>query len=519
MGKSKFTSATANARTRELFESTITYEYDKLLKKEELIFEGINYNIDASKLFEEFFEDREDGYIALLQEDASQRKAYIKDYFYGKTITPIFESYQKHINLEKIQCIEEGTDFYQSFSDKVKLETTAKFLIENILDFLPKDKRIEITEDILLSHELKLRELQEAIDNGNAPLARVGDTLQNSIDQIIGTVTGTARLLKEMVLGLIVFLYSPFMIISSENIKYKIFGTSGKGKIKQFLELVGPCQNIGELLLGQYSEIGEILKKVNEIDSEEVKSFLNEVSQDKNIREKVINDCWLKSAKVPSISETGQTGLVKFIHVLGNFMQSGRMTWLGNPQDSGKGLLGFLFAMDADNPNFQRSFFEFRKCTYDHIFTLIQGYAKTAAEIEITNIEILERIKVASKRKDFKAFDHIKQEADDSENLMYKVGKVLLSIDELAESLKQNKRLLYQDQYIDQFYIYLKQKIKQTFLDLDEISSRASTKNKEKKYTEGEHPDDKYDENWKDHSLSTIRHGHKPKKIKSIYDV
>ena len=533
--KYKFTSETANKKTRELFESTCKYEYDKLLKMEELIFEGLNYNLDTSKLFEEFFQDKEDGYLALLNEDTHKRKAYIKDYFYNKTIIPIYENYQKHIDLQKIKALEEGTEFFQSFSDKVKLESTARYLIENIiLDFLPIKNRKEISQALLESKQLQFIELEENIENskkllqenydsfgarGENLISKTASAIQYAIDQVVGSVTGTARLLKEMALGLIVLFYSPFMLVASENIKYKILGSSGKGKIKQFLELIGPCQNIGELLLGQYSEVGSILKKVNEVDSPDAKDFIKEVTQQQNVREKIINDCWLKSAKVPSASEEGKTGLIKFVHTLANFFQTHRMTTIGNPQDTGNGMLGFLFSMDADNPNFQRSFFEFRKCTYDHIFTLIIGYAKTAIEIEVSNIDILERIKVASKRKDYSVFNHIKESLDDSENLMYKVGKVLLSIDEIAESLKKNKRLLFQDQYIDQFYIYLKQKIKQAYLDLDEVSSKASTKDKEKKYKDGEYPDGKYEESWKDHSLSTIRYGKKPTKIKSIYDM
>ncbi len=534
MGKFKLTSVNANAETKELFESTCKYEYNKLLKKEELIFEGLNYNLDTSKLFEEFFQDKEDGYMALLDEATHERKAYVKDYFYNKTVIPIYEGYQNFIDLKKIKCLEEDTEFFQSFSDKVKLESTAKYLLENIvLDFLPMKNRKEISQSLMESKQLQFHELEETFNNAKIALEESYDSfgtkdenilsktaglIQDGIDQVVGTVTGTARLLKEMVLGLIVLLYSPFMIVSSENLKYRVLGSSGKGKIKQFMELIGPCQNIGELLLGSYSEVGSILKKVNEVDSPDVKAFIKEVTQHSNVREKIINDCWLKNAKVPSATEQGKTGLVNFVHTLGNYIQTGRMTVIGNPQDAGSGMLGFLFAMDSDNPNFQRSFFEFRKCTYDHIFTLIIGYAKTAVEVQISTIDILERIKVASKRKDYSIFNTIQSSPEDAENLMYKVGKVLLNIDELAESLKKNKQLLFQDQFIDQFYVYLKQKIKQAYLDLDEISSKASTKDKERKYTDGEHPDDKYEESWKDHSLSTIRHGKKPTKIKSIYD-
>ncbi len=523
--KIELTSVNANAETKELFESTCKYEYGKLLKKEELIFEGLNYNLDTSKLFEEFFQDKEDGYMALLDEATHERKAYIKDYFYNKTIIPIYEGYQKHIDLNRIKHLEEGTEFFQSFSDKVKLESTAKYLMENvILDFLPMKIRRDVSEELIESKQLQVQELQEAFYNkqiieesigagaydkfsnenrDKGLLEKTGEAIQYGIDQLIGSVTGTARLLKEMVLGLIVLLYSPFMVVASENLKYKYLGTSGKGKIKQFMELIGPCQNIGELLLGDYAKVGSILKRVNEIDSPDVKQFLQERTRDKNVREKIINDCWLKSAKVPSATEQGKTGLVNFIHTLANFFQTRRMTTIGNPQDAGSGMLGFLFAMDADDNNFQRSFFEFRKCTYDHIFTLVVGYAKTSIELELSNIEILERIKVASKRKDYSVFNTIKETSDDAEDLMYKVGKVLLNIDELAESLKTNKRLLFQDQYIDQFYIYLKQKIKQAYLDLDEIASKASTKDKDKKYQDGDHPDDKYEESWKDHSLTT----------------
>ena len=521
----KLTSENANKENRELFESTCQYEYNKLLKMEELIFEGLGYNLDTSKLFEEFFQDKEDGYMALLDEATHERKAYVKDYFYNKTIIPIYEGYQKHIDLQKVQSLEEGTEFFQTLSDKVRLESTAKYLIENIiLDFLPMKVRKEISHDLMEAKHLQLIELEETYnvrgydDAPTGVLAKVGSAIQTGIDQLVDSVTGTARLLKEMVLGLVVLLYSPFMVVASENLKYKYLGTSGKGKIKQFMELIGPCQNIGELLLGDYKEVGSILKRVNEIDSPDVKSFIKEVTQQKNVREKIINECWLKSARVPSATEEGKTGLVKFVHTLANYFQTGRMNIIGNPQDSGAGMLGFLFSMDADNPNFQKSFFEFRKCSYDHIFSLIIGYAKTAVEVQISNIEVLERIKIASKRKDYSAFDRIQESSDDAENLMYKVGKVLLSIDEIAESLKTNKRLLFQDQWIDQFYTYLKQKIKQAYLDLDEISSKASTKDKEKKYQDGEHPDDKYEESWKDHSLSTIRSGKKPVKIKSIYD-
>jgi len=525
----KLTSVNVNPDNKRLFENTVKYEYNKMISKEELIFEDLNYNLDTDKLFEEFFMDKEDGYLSFLEEDSSQRVAYVKDYFYNKTIIPIYENFQLHIDKNKIQCIEEGTEYHQTFSDQVKLETTAKFLIENfILDFLPRDKRKEITEDIMMARTLKFHELQESLDNSPTGVVAgvaqgVANGIQTTIDQLVGTVTGTARALKELVLGLVVLFYSPFMVVASENLKYKYLGTSGKGKIKQFMELVGPCQNIGELLFGSYAEVGGILKKVNEIDSTEVKDFLKQVSQDKSIREKIVNDCWMKNAKVPSATEQGKTGLVKFVHMIGNTFQRARMTGIGNPQDAGDGLLGFLFSMDADNPNFQRSFFEFRKCTYDHIFALIRGYAKTAIEVEISNVEILERIKVASKRKDYTVFNTLQQSSDDAEDLMYKVGKVLLSIDELAESLKKNKRLLFQDQYIDQFYMYLKQKIKQSYLDLDEIASKASSKANEKHAVETKgHKDDKYDESWKDHKLSSIRdsvQGKTPKKIKSIYDM
>jgi len=73
---------------------------------------------------------------------------------------------------------------------------------------------------------------------------------------------------------------------------------------------------------------------------------------------------------------------------------------------------------------------------------------------------------------------------------------------------------LMKDQYLDQIYLYLKQKIKQTFIDLDEIAQKNNYESKMPKIS------DTYNESWKEHSLKGLRDrsGLQPVKKRSLYE-
>jgi len=508
-----------NPATEEQFKRITEFEYGKLVKNEEYIFEG--YNLDTSKLFDDFYHD-ENGYSNFLRLEESEKVDYIKQYFYENTIIPAVEDLLTAADTGRIKSelglIQESSNELSllNFSDKVKLESTARYILENFIfrDYDLKTRR-EITENVIMAQNLLI---EEAIDQQKNAFAEGMDNVLDVINKLLPqNLIGLARTIKEgLIMGLI-FFYSPYQLIGSANHKFRLFGRAGTSPVGKAINIISPCKNIGELLLKPYSEVGGLLKKVNQIENEDVQNFLKGIESQSRTRESIISDCWKKNARV---EPTENRSWLSVFQIFADFIKKGRMQFLGHPLDSGKGLLGFLFSIDADDPSFQKSFFDFRKCIYDHIFELILGYTKTAMSVEITSIEILEKIKVASRRKDYDIFNSIIESPEDMDNLMYKVGKVLLGIEEIAESLKQNKTVLYQDKYLEQFYTYLKQKIKQTYLDLDEAAEKQRGVIEDNKFKDqlSKNSEEKYEESWKDHKMSTIRSGKKPSKVKSIYD-
>lgn len=514
-----------NDETKQNFKKIVSYEYGKLLKNDELVFETTmgSYNIDADKLFEEFFYDRKNGYGKLLSVPKDQTTKFIKDYLFENTIIPAFEKFEKTLTEKKYKMLEEDTIFDLDFSSQIKYENTSRYLIENfIFNDFPKDKRTELTESILFVSKLQLEESLDSFRNGYKNIGNAYDKVETALSNFfVGGTVGLARTIKEALLFGVVALYSPYQLIGSSNIKYKILGRSGTSKAGKALELISPTRAIADMLLKPYQNIGSILKKTNELDNADIKDFIKDIQEKLNTRENIINDCWIKNAK--SIDNTEKQDFKFSFNSFANFIKSGRMQYLGNPQDTGAGMLGFLFNIDANDPSFQKSFFEFRKCTYDHVFELLLGYAKIAMSEDITTTDILEKVKTASRRNDYNIFNNIKNDGRDVNDLMYKVGKVLLSVDEIAEKLKENKQELFQDKYLDQFYMYLKQKIKQAYLDLDEAAEkqRGIIDDNKLKDSIANNDESKYEESWKDHKLKNVRDyekGTARKKIKSIYD-
>ena len=514
-----------NEKTKDQFKKIVSYEYSKLIKNDELLFENTlgSYNLDSDKLFEEFFYDKKNGYGKLLSVPSEYKTEFIKDYLFEHTIIPAFEKFEKNLTLKKFNMLEENTTFDLDFSSQIKYENTSRYLIENfIFNDFPKEKRIELTESIIFASKLQLEESLDSFRNGYKNIGSTYDKIEDKISSFfVGSTVGLARSIKEFLLFCLVLFYSPYQLIGSSNIKYKILGRSGTSRVGQALSLISPTKNIAELLLKPYAGIGNILKKTNELDNEDIKDFIKDIQEQSNTRENIINDCWVKNAR--TISATEKNEWKYGLNNLANWIKTGRMQWLGNPQDTDGGMLGFLFNIDASDPSFQKSFFEFRKCVYDHVFELILGYAKVAMSEDITTTEILEKVKVASRRNDYNIFKNIKDDGRDVNDLMYKVGKVLLSIEEIAEKLKENKQELFQDKYLDQFYMYLKQKIKQAYLDLDEAAEKQRgiiNDNKLKDRIANE-KEPKYEESWKDHKLKNVRDyekGTSKRKIKSIYD-
>jgi len=514
-----------NPATEEKFKKVAQYEYSKLIKNKELIFENTmgNYNLDDNKLFEEFYFNKQFGYGKYLSIEESQQTNFIKNYLFEHTILPAFEQFENSLTTKKFKSLEESTSFDLDFSSSIKYENTARFLLENhVFKDFPKEQRLELTENIMFATQIQLEESLDSYRSNPNKLGETFDKVEEFMHKFfIGNTIGLARTLKETLLLGVVAFYSPYQLIGSSNVKYKMLGRSGISKPGKALELISPTRAIGEMLLKPYSSVGEILKKTNELDDESIKDFIKEIQEKEHTRESIINDCWTKNARINS---TDNQNFKWSFQTLANIIKTGRMQYIGNPQDTGSGLLGFLFDIDASDPSFQKSFFEFRKCTYDHVFDLMLGYAKVSMAHDITSTDILEKVKVASRRKDYTIFNQIKADGKDINDLMYKVGKVLLSIDEIAEKLKENKQELFQDKYLDQFYMYLKQKIKQAYLDLDEAAEKQRATIDDNKLKDniarGEEP--KYEESWKDHKLKNVREYEKGnssrKKIKSIYD-
>jgi len=507
-----------NPETEKKFKNIVQYEFNKLIKDENLIFESAlkDWALDTNKLFDEFYLDN-DGYGKFITEADENKTYFIKNYFYNKTIVPAFLKLEESVVEASFKAIEENETFNLGFNNQLKMENTSRYLIENfIFNEFPLKTRKQLTENIIFSQKLAL---EESIDIQKNKIGEIYDKVEDTISSFfVGTTVGLAKSIKEALLFGVVLFYSPYQIIGSSNVKYKMLGRSGTSRVGKAIELLSPTRAIGEMLLKPYSEIGEILKKTNEIDNEDVKDFLKEIQQQSNTRETIINDCWLKNAQVLNTDE--KLSFSNAMTKLANWIKTGRMRWLGNPMDMNKGMLGFLFSIDANDPSFQKSFFEFRKCVYDHLFDLIVGYAKTAMSEDITTTEILEKVKIASRRKDYNIFNKIKTDSRDIHDLMYKVGKVLLSVDEIADKLKENKQELFQDKYLDQFYTYLKQKIKQAYLDIDEAAEKQRKIIDDNKLKDDavNNSEEKYTESWKEHSLKNVRNFDKSKKIKSIYD-
>jgi len=528
-----------NPKAKELFENTLAKEFKSLQRQKNTIFEDINYTPKFSKIFEEFALQHYNDYAKLKEYD---KKVVAKNYLYESLILPMVNDYHSKVENHKIKRLEEGESYFLGYAHEAKMENTLRFIFENyIFDAFPKEYKDKIINTILeekarLFTELEDKLLEESLGNGPAPFvdpnnhpalagtrnaaSTVVNTTYNIFKWLADNIIGIAQTWKEILILTILFIYSPWLIIGGESTKFTFTGMSGKGKLKQLFELIYPGRIIGDFLFNNgRNEIGEVLKKINEIDDPRIRKLLVEVSGDNDIASKVISDCWVKNVGNVFEDTTDVKDSAWTLKRVASSLKSIRQ-FASNPQDLSSGALKWLFSIDAGDPVFQKAFFNFRKCAYDHVFDVLLGYAKIAMELNMNNKKIIDLIKEASKRNDYAAFRTLVNDPniDPKEEVMFKVGEALLAIDEIAEALKDHKRELHQDMYVEQFYIYLKQKLKQAFLDLDEMAEKRTGEAKDKEDSENDE-EEPYSEDWKEHSLTAIRHGKKPHKIKSIYEM
>ena len=153
------------------------------------------------------------------------------------------------------------------------------------------------------------------------------------------------------------------------------------------------------------------------------------------------------------------------------FNGKGLANFLRNPLYNNESQILLLLKMDSANPTYQKMFYEFRVCVYEKLFEIILGYAKAIYSMDDASYEIIKHANDAHKNKNFKAFFDLRPKQA-NEEAMFAVMKALVAIDDIATTLEKRKGDLVADRYIDKFTALLRQNIKQTYQQLDEMASQ-----------------------------------------------
>jgi hypothetical protein len=194
----------------------------------------------------------------------------------------------------------------------------------------------------------------------------------------------------------------------------------------------------------------------------------------------MIQKCWDKNKmQMPSSDPDNRS----FLNYVGHLLNGkGISNFLRDPKYNNEAQIALVLKSDASNPSYQKMFFDFRVCVYEKLFEIILGYAKTIYSMDDASYEIIKAANDAHKTKNFKSFFDLRPKQD-NEEAMFKIMRVLVSIDSIANSLEKRKSELVADKYIDRFTDFLRQNTKMVYQELNEMANQ-------RKYNEDRYADD-----------------------------
>jgi len=474
--------------TQDLFVMEVDKLWNELRKRDDTLFENIGIQIDAEGKFFDFKDNHFQEYMGLVQENSVyEKKKKIRTYFWDNIVGDLYEH---TINIMKqAGLLEEALD---SFEKSYKIETTARLILENgIFANFKNDKKKELTENIIdmCFYPYAYYENNRTILDEKSILEE--GWVSNSIQWTGDRVRDIARLTKNIYLTLLFLLVTPATFTvgnlssrTGDEILDKLEGggrvpTGMDPSLRKFYDFIDKFLGVNiifKFLNKDLYDVSKLLKKTNNLENDDIKDILKEMKADPH---KMIWKCWEKNKHQMSSSNPENP---KFADYIKQFLTGkGLANFLRNPQYNNETQITLLLKSDAANSEYQKMFFDFRVCVYEKLFEIIMGYAKTIYSMDDASYEIIKAANEAHKGKNYKAFFDLKPKQE-NEEAMFKIMRVLVAIDSIANELEKRKGELVADKYIDRFIDFLRQNIKLTYNELNEMASQR--KYNEERYKE-----------------------------------
>jgi len=469
---------------KELFVSEITKHWDEARTRDDLIFENIEIQLEADDRFDKLRDNDPDFYWGFIHENSTyEKKKMLKEYFWDKIAGEFYENTLRI--MKQAGLLEEAQ---KSFDKSIKIENTAQLILENgIFAKFSSTKKKELIEPLI-----EMSFYPHSFYENNRSLIEE-NVFMNTVHWAGDKILNVARLSKAVLLGLTFLLISPASTIIGNNLSRggdvatrfftgsepKNIGSSPTSrKFYSFLDSISPVKFLYQFLNKDLIEVAEFLKKSNTLDNEYIKEVLKETGANSS---HIVKKCWDKNKHQVSTNSNGIFDrVVSFLNGkdLSNFLR--------NPQYNNEIQLAATLKDDAADPTYQKMFYEFRVCVYEKLFEIINGYAKAIYSMDDASYEIIKYANEVHRNKNFKAFFDLRPKQI-NEEAMFNVMKTLVAIDSIATTLEKRKGELVADKYIDKFVEFLRQNVKQTYQQLDEMANQ-------KKYNadryEEEDPDD-----------------------------
>ena len=447
-------------KIKEMFETRVSRKYEKLRDfnspEASGLFENISFSLDLEKEFKTFKESTWYYPIISLSENESKQMELIDRYFDTNIIYPIIESVynksieNKELSMSKQMLIENAYVEYLEktyFSTPIGKEFYAVFesLIDDYISFY-ESNNIDVFEESII------------------------ETVADNIGKAIKTLTEAFRV--PLILVKILFLTITGPLISKNIWLHKNqYGTWS------------PFTYLLRFVVKDAKDIGRTLQKLNLADNTEIKDFIKEYTGSYDSYSKMITKCWNEQHVH---LRPGEAPFIDLINKSINLLKKGEHA-VSNPIYHDDEWLTTMFNLQASDQYSQKVYFEFRKCFYNRLINMIMGIAKTALELDATDRDILNKMKVIAgapkiDTRKYEEFMRIKPK-NESSQILFVALRVLISIKMIMQDADMKKDKLWNDKYLKELVFYVNQRIKQGIQELDEVSRRnqESSYNKDNK--------------------------------------
>jgi hypothetical protein len=411
----------------------------------------------------------------------------IRGYFWDKIVGELYENTLRI--MKEANLLEEAR---ASFETSYKIERTAELIIENgVLYDLSPNKKKELTREII---EMCFYPTSFAENHQTTLDAFLEENWARNTQAWFGDrIRDAARFIKGLYTILVFLLISPatFAIgkttsAAGDKIYKAVYGEENPNygmdpsmrKFWDFVDSVSPVKHIFTFLNKDLVDISKYLLKVNNLEDNYIQSVLRDSGANPRL---IVKKCWDKNKF--QMSGEDKTLLDQFFHFVSG---KGLSNLLRNPQRINAAEIAYVLKSDSANPQFQKMFYDFRVCVYDKLFEIILGFARTIYSLDDASYEIIKFANEAHKQKNFKKFFDLRPKQQ-NEEAMFRIMKVLVALDDIANQLEKRKGELVADKYIDKFVDYLRLNIEHTYKELETMANQY--KYNEDRYKEIE-PDD-----------------------------